>query len=121
MARGFVAGYKMEDISVELYDGSYPRCGLKSEIAFKLASIYAFKEAAAKAGAVLLEPVMKVEVRTPEQFMGDVNGNISSKRGQVEGMGELGDKKVITAQGATFRNVWVHQHTPFDVTGSCHQ
>ncbi len=97
MARGFVAGYKMEDVSVELYDGSYHDVD-SSEIAFKLASIYAFKDAAAKAGAVLLEPVMKVEVRTPEQFMGDVNGNISSKRGQVEGMAELGDKKVITAQ-----------------------
>jgi elongation factor G len=96
MARGFVAGYKMEDVSVELYDGSFHEVD-SSEIAFKLASIYAFKEAAGKAGAVLLEPVMKVEVRTPEQFMGDVNGNISSKRGQVIGMSELGDKKVITA------------------------
>ena len=97
MARGFVAGYKMEDISVELFDGSYHDVD-SSEIAFKLAAIYAFKEAAAKAGAVLLEPVMKVEVRTPEQFMGDVNGNISSKRGQVEGMDDIGDKKVITAK-----------------------
>jgi elongation factor G len=97
MARGFVAGYKMEDVSVELFDGSFHDVD-SSEIAFKLASIYAFKEAAARAGAVLLEPVMKIEVRTPEQFMGDVNGNISSKRGQVEGMGELGDKKVITAK-----------------------
>lgn len=97
MARGFVAGYKMEDISVELFDGSYHDVD-SSEIAFKLAAIYAFKDAAAKAGAVLLEPVMKVEVRTPEQYMGDVNGNISSKRGQVEGMSELGDKKVITAK-----------------------
>jgi elongation factor G len=97
MSRGFVAGYKMEDISVELFDGSYHDVD-SSEIAFKLAAIYAFKEAAAKAGAVLLEPVMKVEVRTPEQFMGDVNGNISSKRGQVEGMDDIGDKKVITAK-----------------------
>ncbi len=97
MARGFVAGYKMEDVSVELFDGSYHDVD-SSEIAFKLASIHAFKEAASKAGAVLLEPVMKIEVRTPEQFMGDINGNISSKRGQVEGMTELGDKKVITAQ-----------------------
>ncbi len=97
MSRGFVAGYKMEDISVELFDGSYHDVD-SSEIAFKLAAIYAFKEAAAKAGAVLLEPVMKIEVRTPEQFMGDVNGNISSKRGQVEGMDDIGDKKVITAK-----------------------
>lgn len=97
MARGFVAGYKMEDISVELYDGSYHDVD-SSEIAFKLAAIHAFKEAAGKAGAVILEPIMKVEVRTPEQFMGDINGNISSKRGQVEGMDDLGDKKVITAK-----------------------
>ena len=97
MARGFVAGYKMEDVTVELFDGSFHDVD-SSEIAFKLASIHAFKEAAAKAGAVLLEPVMKVEIRTPEQFMGDINGNISSKRGQVEGMSDLGDKKVITAK-----------------------
>jgi elongation factor G len=97
MARGFVAGYKMEDVSVELFDGSFHDVD-SSEIAFKLAAIHAFKAAAAKAGAVLLEPVMKIEVRTPEQFMGDVNGNISSKRGQVEGMSEIGDKKVITAK-----------------------
>ncbi len=97
MARGFVAGYKMEDISVELYDGSYHDVD-SSEIAFKLAAIHAFKEAAARAGAVLLEPIMKVEIRTPEQFMGDVNGNISSKRGQVEGMNDIGDKKVVTAK-----------------------
>ena len=97
MARGFVAGYKMEDVAVELFDGSYHDVD-SSEIAFKLAAIHAFKEAAARAGAVLLEPVMKVEIRTPEQFMGDINGNISSKRGQVESMGDLGDKKVITAK-----------------------
>lgn len=97
MARGFVAGYKMEDVAVELFDGSYHDVD-SSEIAFKLAAIHAFKAAAAKAGAVLLEPVMKVEIRTPEQFMGDVNGNISSKRGQVESLGDLGDKKVITAK-----------------------
>ena len=96
MARGQVAGYKMEDVSVELYDGSYHDVD-SSEIAFRLASIHAFRDAAKKANAVLLEPVMKVEIRTPEQFMGDVNGNISSKRGQVESMGDLGDKKVVTA------------------------
>jgi elongation factor G len=97
MARGFVAGYKMEDVSVELFDGSYHDVD-SSEIAFKLAAIHAFKAAASKAGAVLLEPIMKVEIRTPEQFMGDINGNVSSKRGQVEGMGDIGDKKVITAK-----------------------
>jgi elongation factor G len=94
MSRGFVAGYKMEDISVELFDGSYHDVD-SSEIAFKLAGIHAFKEAAAKAGAVLLEPIMKVEVRTPEEYMGDINGNISSKRGQVEGTDDIGGKTIV--------------------------
>lgn len=97
MARGFVAGYKMEDISVELYDGSFHDVD-SSEIAFKLAAINAFKEAAKNAGAVLLEPIMKVEVTTPEKFMGDVNGNISSKRGMVEGMDDRDLVKVVRAQ-----------------------
>jgi elongation factor G len=94
MARGFVAGYKMEDISVELFDGSYHDVD-SSEIAFRLAAINAFKEAAKKANAVILEPIMKVEIRTPEQYMGDINGNISSKRGQVEGSEEMGGKTII--------------------------
>ncbi len=97
MARGFVAGYKMEDITVELFDGSYHDVD-SSEIAFKLAAIHAFKEAARKAGAVLLEPVMRIEVTTPEKFMGDVNGNISSKRGLVEGMDDRDMVKVIRAK-----------------------
>ncbi len=97
MARGFVAGYKMEDVSVELYDGSFHEVD-SSEIAFRLAAIHAFKEAAKKAGAVLLEPIMKVEVTTPEKFMGDVNGNISSKRGLVEGMDDRDLVKVIHAK-----------------------
>ncbi len=97
MARGFVAGYKMEDVSVELYDGSFHDVD-SSEIAFKLAGINAFKDAAAKAGAVILEPIMKVEVRTPEEYMGDINGNISSKRGQVEGTEEIGGKTIVNCK-----------------------
>ena len=97
MARGFVAGYKMEDITVELFDGSFHDVD-SSEIAFKLAAINAFKEAAKRAGAVLLEPVMKVEITTPEKFMGDINGNISSKRGLVEGMDDRDMVKVIHAK-----------------------
>jgi len=97
MSRGLVAGYKMEDVSVELYDGSFHDVD-SSEIAFKLAGIKAFKEAAKRANAVILEPVMKVEVRTPEEYMGDVNGNISSKRGQVEGTEELGGKTIVNAK-----------------------
>jgi len=97
MSRGFVAGYKMEDVSVELFDGSYHDVD-SSEIAFKLAGINAFKEAAERANAVILEPVMKVEVRTPEEYMGDINGNLSSKRGQVEGTEEIGGKTIIHAK-----------------------
>jgi elongation factor G len=97
MARGFVAGYKMEDITVELFDGSYHDVD-SSEIAFKLAAINAFKEAAKKAGAVLLEPIMKIEITTPEKFMGDINGNISSKRGLVEGMEDRDLVKVVHAK-----------------------
>lgn len=96
MGRGLVAGYHMEDVSVELFDGSYHDVD-SSEVAFKLAGINAFKEAAEKAGPVLLEPVMKVEVRTPEEYMGDINGHISSKRGQIDGTTELAGKTIINA------------------------
>jgi elongation factor G len=97
MSRGFVAGYKMEDISVELYDGSYHDVD-SSEIAFKLAGINAFKKAAGSAKPVILEPIMKVEVRTPEEYMGDINGNINSKRGILEGTTELGGKTIVNAK-----------------------
>ncbi len=97
MGRGFVAGYRMEDISVELFDGSYHDVD-SSEIAFKIAGINAFKEAAKAADVVILEPIMKVEVRTPAEHMGDINGSIASKRGQVEGTEELGGKTVVNAK-----------------------
>jgi elongation factor G len=90
MDRGIVAGYKMNDVSVELYDGSYHEVD-SSEIAFKLASSFAFNEAAERAKPVLLEPIMKVEITSPEDFTGDITGNLSSKRGQVEGMDDRGD------------------------------
>ncbi len=97
MGRGIVAGYPMADVSVELYDGSYHDVD-SSEIAFKLAAIQAFQEAAKQARPVLLEPIMKVEVVTPEEFMGDVNGSINAKRGHVEGMDDRGESKVVTAK-----------------------
>ena len=97
MERGVQAGYKIVDISSELYDGSYHDVD-SSEIAFKIAASQAFQEAARRAGPVILEPIMKVEVVTPEQFMGDVTGNLSSKRAQIEGMGERGMLKVVTAK-----------------------
>lgn len=96
MERGVVAGYKMVDISVELNDGSYHDVD-SSEIAFKLAAINAFKEASERAKAVLLEPVMKVEVVVPEKFMGDITGSLTAKRGTIDSMAERGMAKVINA------------------------
>ncbi|MEK7144252.1 MAG: elongation factor G [Patescibacteria group bacterium] len=97
MVRGFLAGFPMVDISVDLYDGSYHDVD-SSEIAFKIAASMAFQEAAGKAKAVILEPIMRIEVIVPEQFMGDITGNISGKRGQIEGMDERGLSKVVRAK-----------------------
>lgn len=97
MERGIVAGYKMVDISVELYDGSYHDVD-SSEIAFKIAGSMAFQEAAARAKPVILEPIMKVEIVTPEKFMGDVAGSMNSKRGQIESMTDRGMNKVLVAK-----------------------
>ena len=97
MDRGIVAGYRIENVSVDLYDGSFHDVD-SSEIAFKIASSKAFQDAARKANPVILEPIMKVEVVTPEEFMGDVTGNISSKRGSVEGMDDRGLDKVVRAK-----------------------
>ncbi|MCK5096082.1 MAG: elongation factor G [Candidatus Pacebacteria bacterium] len=97
LQRGILAGYNVVDVSVNLYDGSYHEVD-SSEIAFKIAASQAIQEAAKKASPVILEPTMKVEVVTPEQFMGDVNGNLSSKRGQIEGMEDRGMNKAISAK-----------------------
>lgn len=97
MDRGIVAGYKMVNVSCELIFGSYHDVD-SSEIAYKIAASQAFQEAAKKAKAVILEPIMKVECIMPEQFMGDVTGSLSSKRGQIEGMEERFGLKVIKAK-----------------------
>ncbi|MGD0328401.1 MAG: elongation factor G [Minisyncoccia bacterium] len=97
MARGFLAGFPMVDISIDLYDGSYHEVD-SSEIAFKIAASMAFQEAAGKAKAVILEPIMRIEVIVPEQFMGDITGNLSGKRGQIEGTEERGMNKVVKAK-----------------------
>jgi len=97
MDRGVIAGYSLVDISVELYDGSYHDVD-SSEIAFKIAASQALQDGAKRANPVLLEPVMKVEVITPDNFMGDVSGNLSSKRGQIEGMDDHGMNKAVKAR-----------------------
>jgi elongation factor G len=97
MDRGIVAGYKMVNISCELTFGSYHDVD-SSEIAYKIAASQAFQEAAKRARPVILEPIMKVEAIMPEQFMGDITGSLSSKRGQIEGMDERGMLRVIHAK-----------------------
>ncbi len=95
--RGIVAGYQLVDIKVTCYDGSYHEVD-SSEIAFKMAGSLAFQEAARKADPVLLEPIMAVEVTTPEDYMGDVVGDLSSKRGQIQEMSDRGKAKIIKAE-----------------------
>jgi elongation factor G len=85
MGAGVLAGYEVKDVKVNLYDGSYHEVD-SSEIAFKIAGSMAFKEACRKASPALLEPVMKVEVVLPEEYMGDVIGDLNSRRGRIEGM-----------------------------------
>lgn len=95
--RGVVAGFEMVDVSCELYDGSYHDVD-SSELAFKMAGSMAFQDAAKRAKPVLLEPIMKVEVVVPEKFMGDITGQLSSKRAQIEAMEDRFNLKVVRAK-----------------------
>ncbi len=94
MTRGVIAGYPMVDIKIELYDGSYHDVD-SSEMAFKMAGSIAFRDGAKKADPVLLEPIMKVEIISPEDYFGDVMGDVSSRRGQIVQTSERGMAKVI--------------------------
>jgi len=96
MGRGIQAGYPVEDVKVTLYDGSYHDVD-SSEMAFKLAASMGFREGCREANPVILEPMMKVEVEVPEDFMGDVIGDISKRRGQVNGMGDRAGNKIVDA------------------------
>ena len=97
MANGVIAGYPVVDCKVTLYDGSYHDVD-SSEIAFKIAGSMAFKAGAAKARPVLLEPVMKVEVVTPEDYMGDVNGDLNRRRGILQGLEDAPLGKIVRAE-----------------------
>lgn len=94
MRNGVIAGFPVVDIKVKLYDGSYHDVD-SDEMSFKVAGSMAFKEAARKAGPVLLEPMMKVEVTTPEEYLGDVMGDLNSRRGKIEGFSSRKDAQVI--------------------------
>ena len=93
---GILAGFPVLGVHATVYDGSYHEVD-SSEMAFHIAGSMAFKEAMQKAGAVLLEPIMKVEVTMPEEYMGDVIGDINSRRGRIEGMDDLGGGKIVRA------------------------
>jgi len=94
--RGVLAGYPLIDVKVTVYDGSYHEVD-SSEAAFKIAGSLAFQDGCKKAGLILLEPIMKVEVVTPEDFMGTVVGDLNSKRGQIQEMTERSGNKVVKA------------------------
>jgi elongation factor G len=96
LGSGVMAGYPVVDVKVELFDGSYHDVD-SSELAFKIAGSMAFKDACRKAGPVLLEPIMKVEVTTPEDYMGDVVGDLNRRRGKVNAMNQRGNARVIEA------------------------
>ncbi|MFH2118172.1 MAG: elongation factor G [Candidatus Paceibacterota bacterium] len=96
LERGFLAGYPMTDIQVALYDGSYHEVD-SSELSFKMAGSLGMREAVKTAGMVLIEPIMKLEVTTPESFMGDVIGDLGSRRAQIQGTTTRGNAVIITA------------------------
>ena len=93
---GVIAGYPLIDIKARLYDGSYHDVD-SNEMAFKIAGSMALKNAASKVNPVLLEPMMKVDVVIPEEYMGDIMGDITSRRGRVEGMEARGNAQVVAA------------------------
>ena len=106
MRNGVLAGYPVEDIKVKLFDGSFHEVD-SSEMAFKIAGSMAFKEAARKADPVILEPIMGVEVVTPEEYMGDVMGDLNSRRGKISGMAPAQGCAGDPGDGAAVRDVRV--------------
>jgi len=96
-ARGVLAGYPVVDFKATLYDGSFHDVD-SSESAFKIAGSISFQDATKRAKLVLLEPVMKVEAIVPEQFLGDITGDLNSKRARIEKMEDMGNVKVIDAK-----------------------
>jgi elongation factor G len=97
LTRGVLAGYPVDDVKIQLYDGSYHDVD-SSEMAFKIAGSMAFQDAAKKAKPVLLEPMMRVEVVVPKEHMGDVMGNLSSRRGQIQSQEDRGGTQIISAR-----------------------
>jgi len=97
MSAGVMAGYPVVDVKVEVYDGSYHDVD-SSEMAFKICASLGFKDACRKASPVLLEPMMAVEVVTPEDYMGDVVGDLNRRRGRIGSMEQRGNARVVSAE-----------------------
>jgi elongation factor G len=97
LTRGVLAGYPIDDVRIELYDGSYHDVD-SSEMAFKIAGSMAFQDAAKKAKPVLLEPVMRVEVVVPKDYLGDVMGDLASRRGKIQSQEDRGGTQIISAR-----------------------
>ena len=96
MAQGLIAGYPFVDAQVELYDGKHHPVD-SSDMAFQIAGSFAFREAVSQSNPVLLEPIMNVMISVPEQFMGDIIGDLNSKRGRIMGVEQAGRRQVIQA------------------------
>jgi elongation factor G len=97
LTRGVLAGYPIDDVRIELYDGSFHEVD-SSEMAFKIAGSLAFQDAAKKAKPVLLEPVMRVEVVVPKEYIGDVMGDLASRRGRIQSQDERGGTQIVNAR-----------------------
>jgi len=97
MDKGILAGYPVVDVEVTLFDGSFHEVD-SSELAFKIAGSIAFQEAAKNAKPVMLEPIMKVQVIIPQDFLGEVTGDLNSRRGKIEALGERLNTKIIDAK-----------------------
>ena len=119
LPNGVLAGFPVVDVKVTLFDGSYHDVD-SNENAFKMAASMAFKDGMRKASPVLLEPMMAVEVETPEEFMGNVMGDLSSRRGMVQGMDDLPDRQGDQGRGAARRDVRLLDDHALAVAGPRH-
>ena len=115
---GVMAGYPVVDVKVTLFDGSYHDVD-SNEMAFKIAGSMGFKDGFRRAKPVILEPIMKVEVVTPEEYSGDVIGDLNRRRGQITGMEESAAGKTITGRRTACRNVRLRDHRALHEPGSC--
>ncbi|MGE0814407.1 MAG: elongation factor G [Vicinamibacterales bacterium] len=97
LTRGVLAGYPVDDVRIELYDGGYHEVD-SSEMAFKIAGSFAFQDAAKKAGPVLMEPIMRVEIVSPKDYLGDVMGDLASRRGRIQSQEDRGGTQIISAR-----------------------